>query len=73
MKAIYSDINASADEKEVLLSRKQLAARWQVSGETCKRREAAGLLHPIRFSKRQLRYRLSEILRIERAAAGGGE
>jgi hypothetical protein len=64
--------NSSADEKnEALLSRKQVASRWSVSLETIKRREAAGLLHPIRFSQRQLRYRLTEIIGVERAAAGG--
>lgn len=72
MKAGNSNANSSADEKEeALLSRKQVAARWSVSRETIKRREAAGLLHPIRFSKRQLRYRLAEIVSVERGAAGG--
>ena len=67
-----SDSDSSADDKEqALLSRKQVAARWSVSLETIKRREAAGLLHPIRFSQRQLRYRLAEIVSVERAAAGG--
>jgi hypothetical protein len=59
------------EENEALLSRKQVASRWYCSLETVKRREAAGLIHPLRFSKRQLRYRLSEIRSVERAAAGG--
>jgi hypothetical protein len=36
---------------------------------TLHRREAAGLLHPLRFNARMMRYRLSEILAIEEAAA----
>jgi hypothetical protein len=37
---------------------------------TLKRREAEGVLKPVRFNSRMLRYRLSDILAIE-AAAGG--
>ncbi len=55
---------------ECLISRRALAARWQCSVETCKRREKAGLLKAIRFSQRLLRYRLSDIRALEAAAAG---
>jgi hypothetical protein len=58
---------------EQLLSRKALAARWQTAVETIKRREKAGLLNPIRFNQRLLRYRLSEVERLEFDAAGGVE
>jgi hypothetical protein len=72
MYSVKPSKSPSTDEKdEALLSRKQVANRWSVSLETIKRREAAGLLHPIRFSQRQLRYRLTEIIGVERAAAGG--
>ncbi|MFT5407090.1 MAG: ribosome-binding protein aMBF1 (putative translation factor) [Verrucomicrobiales bacterium] len=53
---------ASADR---MLSRKQLADRWSVSKETIKRREREGLLQPIRFNQRLLRYRLADILELE--------
>jgi hypothetical protein len=56
---------------ELLLSRKQVADRWSVSLETIKRREAAGLLQPLRFSARQVRYRLSDVVTAETSAAGG--
>ena len=35
---------------------------------TLKRREVAGVLKAVRFNRRMLRYRLSDILRIEAAA-----
>jgi len=56
---------------EQLITRKSLAARWQCSPETVKRRTREGLLHPIRFNQRLLRYRLSEVLQVEQAAGGG--
>ena len=51
-----------------MLSRKAVAERWQVSTETVKRRERAGLIKPIRFNQRLLRYRLSDIAALEAAA-----
>jgi hypothetical protein len=50
-----------------LLTRAQLAARWSVSRETIKRREKAGIL-PVLKLGRDARYRLSEVLRLEREA-----
>jgi predicted site-specific integrase-resolvase len=55
---------------EQLLSRRAVANRWQTSVETIKRREKAGVLKPIRFNQRLLRYKLSDIEALE-AAAGG--
>jgi hypothetical protein len=68
-----SNTTLRADEvEEALVSRRQVANRWSTSIATVKRRQADGLLHPIYFSRRQVRYRLSEIISIERAAEGGG-
>jgi hypothetical protein len=53
---------------EILISRKQLRERWNCCGMTLKRREAAGVLKAVRFNQRMLRYRLSDILRIEAEA-----
>jgi hypothetical protein len=53
---------------EQLLSRKALAQRWSCSTETIKRRTRDGLLHPLRFNARMIRYQLSEIIRIEQEA-----
>jgi hypothetical protein len=53
---------------EQLVSRKALAARWQCSVETIKRRTREGLLHPIRFNSRMIRYAMSEISRVEQEA-----
>ena len=48
------------------ISRDQLAKRWSVSKETIKRREREGLLTPIRFNQRLLRYCLEDIIAIEK-------
>jgi hypothetical protein len=56
---------------EQLLSRRAVADRWQTSVETVKRREKAGILTPIRFNQRLLRYKLSDIEALEAAAAAG--
>ncbi len=53
-------------ESEQLVSRKALAQRWACSTETIKRRTREGLLHPVYFNARMIRYRLSEILRVEK-------
>lgn len=61
--SISKDVNS-----EVLVSRKQVCARWGCCSLTLRRREAAGLLKPIRFNQRMLRYRLADIQAIENAA-----
>jgi hypothetical protein len=54
------------DERDhILLSRAELARRWRVSVETLKRRERARILRPIRLDGRLVRYRWSDILRVE--------
>ena len=50
---------------EQFVSRKVLAGRWQCSVETIKRRTREGLLHPVRFNQRMIRYPISEIIRVE--------
>jgi hypothetical protein len=55
---------------EQLISRKALAQRWSCCTETIKRRTREGLLHPVRFNSRMVRYQLSEILRVEQEAGG---
>jgi len=50
-----------------LLTRAQLAERWSVSRETIKRREKDGTL-PVLKLGRDARYRLSDVLRLEREA-----
>ena len=54
-------------QRDTLLTRKELALRHSVSIETCKRREKAGLLHPLKIG-RGVRYRLSDILAFEAEA-----
>jgi DNA-binding transcriptional regulator YhcF (GntR family) len=58
-------------ENERLLSRRQVASRQNVSVMTVKRREREGVLTPLRFNGRLIRYRLSDVLAYEQAAAGG--
>jgi hypothetical protein len=55
-------------KNEDYISRQELCARWGCSLETLKRREKAGILHPAGFSERMVRYRLSEVLAVEREA-----
>jgi len=47
-----------------LLTRRQLADRWQLSTETLKRRERCGVLSPLKLG-RGVRYRLADVERIE--------
>ena len=51
-----------------LLSRRQLAMRWQVSIETLKRREIEGGLPCLKIGSR-VRYRISDVEAIELQAA----
>jgi hypothetical protein len=55
----------ASNEQEKFLKRRELAARWRCSGETIKRRQRSGLLHPIRLSQRLLLYKLSEVEALE--------
>jgi hypothetical protein len=48
-----------------VLTRLELARRWKVSIETLKRRERAKILRPVRLDGRIIRYRMSDVLRIE--------
>jgi hypothetical protein len=59
-----------SEASEQLVSRKALAARWQCSVETIKRRTREGLLHPVRFNQRMIRYPISEVIRVEQEASG---
>lgn len=52
-----------------LLTRNELAGRWRCSIETLKRREKSGVLNGMRFSGRMVRYKLDEVLQIERQAS----
>lgn len=50
-----------------LLTRRQLCDRWQFSKETLKRRERAGTLPFLKLG-RGVRYRISDVLRLEQEA-----
>ena len=50
-----------------ILTRRELARRWQVSRETIKRRERAGILPGLELG-RGVRYRIEDIKRIEAEA-----
>jgi hypothetical protein len=57
--------------EETLLTRSELAKRWKVSIETLKRRERAKILRPVRLDGRVIRYRMSDVLRIEEEGYDG--
>jgi hypothetical protein len=57
------------DEKDnILMSRSELARRWRMSVESIKRRERSRMLRPIRLDGRVVRYRLSDVIRVEEQA-----
>jgi len=51
--------------EDSLLTRRELADRWKVSIETIKSRERARVLRPLRLEGRIIRYRMSDVVRIE--------
>ena len=63
--SIHWSKQAFADDDGEWLTRLDLARRWKVSIETVKRREQAKILRPVRLEGRVIRYRLSDIRRIE--------
>ena len=58
-------IPKTKQKDEDFISRQGTCARWDCSLETLKRREKQGILHPVGFSERMVRYRLSEVLAVE--------
>ena len=54
-------------EPHHLISRRQLAVRWQVTTETLKRREKAGILPFLKLGTR-VRYRITDVEKIEQEA-----
>lgn len=48
-----------------LLTRLELAQRWKVSIKTLKRRERSKILRPVKLKWRIVRYRMTDVLRIE--------
>ena len=65
-----SEQTGQGAEHEQLISAKALAARWSCSRMTIQRRTREGVLHPVRFNQRLIRFPISEILRIEHEATG---
>ena len=61
--------NNEPNQSDRLISCKELSGRWNLSIKTLKRKEKAGELRPLTLSSNCVRYRLSEILAIEEAAA----
>jgi predicted DNA-binding transcriptional regulator AlpA len=64
-----TDNSSHTTAADQLISRQNLAHRWGCSQATLKRWERAGTLQPVRFNCRLLRYRLSDIIALEHAAA----
>jgi hypothetical protein len=54
-------------EAAALLTRKELGYRWKTSTETLKRRERTGVLPFLKLG-RGVRYRMSDVEAVERAA-----
>ena len=60
--------NTIAQPQEQFLTRQDLSVRWRLSQETIKRREARQVLRAFKFG-RAVRYKLSDILKIEAETA----
>jgi hypothetical protein len=58
-------VPSSATKSNKLLSRQQVAERWECCTHTIARRKD---IHPVRLGRRLVRYRLEEIEAIEAAA-----
>ncbi len=56
----------SHQNEDKLISRARLAERWGVSAMTIRRKEKEGQLPVIRFNERLVRYRLSDVIALER-------
>ncbi len=69
MKRTTETTAVTATPASKLISRRQLAARWGCCVESIKRRQRAGLLHPIYLSSRMLRYSLQNVEEIEADAS----
>jgi hypothetical protein len=50
---------------EQLISKVDLMKRWRCNDRTIERKELAGLLNPVKFNAKMLRYKLSEIEALE--------
>ena len=55
------------NKNQFMLSRRHLAERWELSKETLKRREKAGILPFLKLG-RDVRYKIEDIERIEAQA-----
>jgi len=54
--------------EEVLITRSNLAIRWQSSTASIIRYEQSGLLKKVSLSPRAVRYRMADVLKIERGS-----
>ena len=59
--------NYMENKNQFMLSRRHLAERWELSKETLKRREKAGILPFLKLG-RGVRYKIEDIERIEAEA-----
>lgn len=59
--------NYMENKNQFMLSRRHLAERWELSKETLKRREKAGVLPFLKLG-RDVRYKIKDIERIEAEA-----
>jgi predicted site-specific integrase-resolvase len=58
-------VSKTQTESGGIICRESLAQRWEVSIETLKRMEKRGRLSRVMLGERMVRYRMSEVLKIE--------
>ncbi len=69
LKRILKAAKEPTPKKQIMLTRKEVAARLGVHTETIKRYGRKGLLHPVRFTARAVRYSEAEVLNFMQTGA----
>ena len=69
MKEVKQSSEKLEGQQLVLLSRSELAARWGCDKSTIYKLQCQGILNALYLSKRFVKYRLSDIIKIEEGRA----
>ncbi|MAF43628.1 MAG: hypothetical protein CMI54_05610 [Parcubacteria group bacterium] len=59
-------------ENNTLLTRQEVADRWQCCTATIRRRQASGQLPAVIFSQNSIRYRLEDVMKVESGNSNSG-
>jgi len=62
-------VRVTDNERAKYLTRAEVAERWRSSKETVKRKQRAGLLHPVYLSARKILYPIAQVEALETEGA----